>query len=482
MSLATKAARGGAITLASQLIKIFILLGSTIVLGRLLTPTDFGYVAMVVAVVGVGEVLRDFGLSMAALQAKSLSKAQQSNLFWINSLIGLILFLIAYFAAEPIAVFYGEPHLADITEVMSITFLAGGLATQFKVSINRELRFASLALIDIVPTVIGFAVAVAIALAGGGYWALVFQYTSLPVIALLIAILCANWLPGMPKRAPMKHLLSFGLSFAATQLISYATRNVDSIIIGRVQGAVQLGAYDRAYQLVMMPINQINTPMSRVAVPVLARVADEPERYEKYLRRSQLVSIYVTATIFSILCGMGDKIVVFVLGSQWEQAGTILQILSAGAVFRSLVQICYWVYMSKGLAKKQLHYFLVSQPILALFIVGGIFWGAEGVAAAHSIGFAVYWVASILWMGRVTGVKAWPLLKDASRAVIVLCAPAGVLAFLASNAIEDRGNLAAICLGLAFALLWFVIACVASKKIRGDLTDLRSFVRTAVRR
>mgnify|MGYP005989550245 CR=1 FL=1 len=462
MSLATKAARGGAITLASQLIKIFILLGSTIVLGRLLTPTDFGYVAMVVAVVGVGEVLRDFGLSMAALQAKSLSKAQQSNLFWINSLIGLILFLIAYFAAEPIAVFYGEPHLADITEVMSITFLAGGLATQFKVSINRELRFASLALIDIVPTVIGFAVAVAIALAGGGYWALVFQYTSLPVIALLIAILCANWLPGMPKRAPMKHLLSFGLSFAATQLISYATRNVDSIIT--------------------MPINQINTPMSRVAVPVLARVADEPERYEKYLRRSQLVSIYVTATIFSILCGMGDKIVVFVLGSQWEQAGTILQILSAGAVFRSLVQICYWVYMSKGLAKKQLHYFLVSQPILALFIVGGIFWGAEGVAAAHSIGFAVYWVASILWMGRVTGVKAWPLLKDASRAVIVLCAPAGVLAFLASNAIEDRGNLAAICLGLAFALLWFVIACVASKKIRGDLTDLRSFVRTAVRR
>jgi O-antigen/teichoic acid export membrane protein len=472
MNLAATAARGGLVTLGSQVLKVAVLVCSTIALGRILTPTDFGLVAMVVAIIGFGEILRDFGLSMAALQAKSLSREQQSNLFWINAAVGFFLFLIAYFSAAAIAEFYGQPDVESVVRILSITFLVGGVTTQFKVALNRDLKFTALAIIDLVPSIAGLAAAVTIAACGGGYWALVVQYMAIPVLGLILAVWYSTWYPGLPHKAPMKNLLSFGASFAGTQLVSFATRNVDSIVVGKMLGAVALGIYDRAYQLVMMPINQINTPMSRVAVPVLSRVADDPIQYLTYLRRAQLVGLYGTASIFAIFAGMGQTLVVVILGPQWAQAGAVMQILAVGAIFRSLVQVCYWVYMSRGLAHEQFRYFLISQPLLTAFIVSGVIWGVEGVAIAHSVGFALYWFISVLWMGRVSGLDVWAMAADAVRAVGFFSAPAAIISYIVSTQLNGSSHLLSLFAGVASAAAWFGIAVLISKSVRRDIRAL----------
>ncbi len=334
-SLASAAARGGGITIASQLVKVVLMLGSTVLLARLLNPTDYGLMSMVVAVVGVGEIFRDFGLSMAALQAKSLSQAQQSNLFWINAIVGLTLGILTFAAAYPLAAFYGQSDVVGITQAMSVTFVLGGLSTQFKVRINRELRFMALAVADLLPYALGIGGAVLIAVLYANFWALVAQQLIVAAMTLIFAVALSKWRPGMPKRVPMDGLISFGASFAGTQIISYLTRNVDSLLIGKVWGSSALGYYDRAYNLVVLPLTQINTPMSRVAVPVLARISDEHQRFISYLRRAQLVALYVTSSVFAILCALGTPLVTVVLGEKWGPAGPILSILAVSGVFRS---------------------------------------------------------------------------------------------------------------------------------------------------
>lgn len=481
-SLASAAARGGGITIASQFVKVVLMLGSTIVLARLLNPTDYGLVAMVVAVVGVGEIFRDFGLSMAALQAKSLSQAQQTNLFWINSAVGSSLGVLFFAASYPLAAFYDQPDVAVITQALSVTFVLGGLSTQFKVHINRDLRFVALAVADLLPYALGIGGAIAIAALYANFWALVAQQLIVAAGTLLFSFALTKWRPGLPKRVPMDGLISFGASFAGTQIISYLTRNVDSLLIGKVWGSTSLGYYDRAYNLVVLPLTQINTPMSRVAVPVLARIAEEKDRFVSYLRRAQLVALYVTSSIFALLFALGTPLVIAVLGEQWAPAGPILSILAISGIFRSLVQVAYWVYMSQGLATAQLRFYLVAQPLLVGVIACGVPFGPLGVAVAVSVGYALFWVASLAWVRRVTKLRLGVLYVDALRALGLVAVPMAAAAYGVRLLVEGAGGgpVLVVILGGVAAVAWAALAFLLFPRVRADASHLIDFGRRAI--
>lgn len=480
-SLGSRAARGGAITLAFQAAKVLLMLVSTIVLARLLNPEDFGLVAMVTALIGVAEIFRDFGLSMAALQAKELSQRQQSNLFWINSLVGLVLTILGMALAGPISSFYGDPRLEPIVLACSSVFLLGGLTTQFRVRINRDLRFFTLSWIDFAPYVIAFAVAVLFASRGAGYWALVAQQVALAVSALVLAVALARWWPSLPHRGEsMRPLLNFGFSFATTQLLSYATRNLDSVAIGRVWGADALGFYNRAYQLVTAPLSQINTPLSRVAVPVLARITDDKPRYLRFLRQAQLIATYVTSSLLLLLAGIGTPLVVMTMGSAWSAAGPILSILAIGGVFRSISQISYWIFMSNGLAAQQLRFFLVAQPTVLVVMLLGLPWGGIGVAIGNAVGYALYWVASLAWAGRCAEVSVGVLFRDSSRIIGVVGLPILAVSLLSTALLPMDWLRVAAALGAA--LVWLLVAYALFPFVRRDLHTLIRIGRRATGR
>jgi O-antigen/teichoic acid export membrane protein len=170
--LGSRAARGAAVTLGAQGIKILVQLASVIVLARLLSPTDYGLVTMVVAIIGVGEIFRDFGLSSAAIQAPTLSRGQRDNLQWINTGIGLVLAGTVFASAGLIAQLYGHEQLVPLAQVLSVTFLVNGFATQYRADLIRRMRFRALALADVAAPVVALGVAIVGALLGWGYWAL----------------------------------------------------------------------------------------------------------------------------------------------------------------------------------------------------------------------------------------------------------------------------------------------------------------------
>ncbi len=161
--LGARAAGGAAVTMAGQLAKMVVQFGGIILLARLLTPYDYGLMAMVTAIVGMAEILRDFGLSSAAIQAKHVSREQRDNLFWINSGIGLALAIVVFLSSSWIAHFYREPALLGISQALAVTFLFNGMTTQYRAHLSRALRFGQVSLSDVGAQVLGLLAGVGVA-------------------------------------------------------------------------------------------------------------------------------------------------------------------------------------------------------------------------------------------------------------------------------------------------------------------------------
>ena len=480
-TLADKAARGAGVTLAAQVIRFVLQFGSVVVLARLLTPEDFGLVAMVAAVVGIASVLRDFGLSSAAIQSKTLSDGERDNLFWLNSALGLAAGLCVAALTPLIVILYDEPKLVPVVLVLSCVFLISGVNTQYSVHLARNFRFLQLSSADIIGQTLGIAVAILVALNGGTYWAIVAQQVSVAAVTLVVNAWNCGWLPGRPRRdVSVRRFLRFGLGLLGTQGISYITKNIDNVLIGAVWGPALLGLYSRAYQLLMMPLNQINAPMTRVVLPVLSKVQDDPVRYHRYVSRVQLVACYVTATVFAVAAVLADPLVRVIFGPQWLAMSPIFMVLAIGGVFRALSNISYWIYLSRGRTGAQLRLYLWTRPLMIGLIAAGLPWGPIGVAVGHSIAYAGYWAASMWAVGRATGVRTGPLAAKAMKSVAFVSIPAAIGA--GGALLLPVVPFAQLVIGTCGAIAMIALVALVIREVREDLVILWQFARKATGR
>ncbi|MEV7631664.1 lipopolysaccharide biosynthesis protein [Microbacterium sp. NPDC089318] len=480
-TLGDAAARGASVTIAGQLYRTVLQLFSIFVLARLLSPGDFGLIAMVAAVIGISELFRDFGLSSAAIQAKDVTRDERANLFWVNTALGSVCAGLVALAAPLIGLLYGDERIPPIVMVMSLGFVLSGLVTQYRADLTRRLRFLSLTVTEAVAPTIGFAIGIGMAMAGYGYWALVAQQLSSSLVLLLLSVGAARWLPGLPRRSvSIRRFMRFGAALFGTQLISYLTKNVDNVAIGIVWGPGQLGYYDRAYQLLMAPLNQINAPMTRVALPVLSRIHEDRERFAIYLLKAQIVGGYATATLFALAAGMASATVEVLLGARWAPMAPIFAVLAIGGMLRATAQISYWMFLSTGHTGAQLRMFMVVRPVMIVMILAGLPWGALGVAVGSTAAYALHWIVSLLWASRVTEVSARPLLANIVRIIVTVSLPCGVIAF-AVSAFAWPAWLTVV-VSVAAAGCYVVVLTVASKAMRADVMVAVSFVRRSMRR
>ena len=281
-----RSVRGGVLSLTAQGAQFLLQSAATVVLARLLTPVDFGLVAMVTAVTAIAAGFADLGLTEATIQRQEISHNQVSTLFWINVAIGLFFTLVTAAMAPVFAWFYREPRLLGITFAVSLMFLIGGLRGQHNALLRRQMRFSAIAIRDVISYAIAVILAITMALHGAKYWAIVALPLALSFSQMVISWLMVRWRPGMPHRdIEVRSLINFGGKVAASYVIFNWISNADNILIGWYWGAGPLGLYSRAYNLLMLPLNQINGPAANVAIPAFSRVQDDPELFARYYLR-----------------------------------------------------------------------------------------------------------------------------------------------------------------------------------------------------
>jgi O-antigen/teichoic acid export membrane protein len=378
--------RGGFLTLTSQGVQFVMQSVATIVLARLLTPTDFGLVAMVTAITGFGQAFADLGLSEATIQQPEISHDQVSTLFWINVAIGLALTSITAALAPALAWFYREPRLIHITLLVSLTFLIGGLRVQHDALLRRQMRFSSLAIRDIAAYVVAVPIAILLALHGYGYWGIVALPLAVNFTQMLLSWLMVRWIPGLPRRgAKVASLIAFGGNVAVSYVIFNVNRSADSVLIGWYWGAGPLGLYSRAYNLLMLPVRQLGAPARSVAVPAFSRVQSEPERLARYFLRTANLIMWILAPTFGFLFVAAVPVIVLTLGNRWRQAAPVFQILAIFALGQLLLESVNWLLVSRGQSRRLLKLMVIVSPIIVAGYAIGLPFGIKGVALSGSL-------------------------------------------------------------------------------------------------
>lgn len=465
------------VTLVLQWGKYLVQVLTLVLLSHLLSPQDYGLVAMVLTIAGLAAVLGDLGLSLAALQAPILTQAQKSNLFWLNGLLGVLVGGAVAASANGLAGFYGEPALVGITLALSSVFALNGLSVQLKVDVNRKQRFVALGMIDLSGQVAGLFVAVGAGLAGAGYWALVLQQVVGSGTGLIAAALISRWRTSLPSRgAEMRSMLRFGRDTLGLHLANYVTTTIDSIVVGRQFGPSVLGLYNRAFQLVVLPLDQVLAPLTRVFIPRLAELTEDA-LFNDALSRLQRVVVYGIVGPLGLLAVAAGPLLEVVLGAQWKGAGPLVRLLVLGGVFQALGYVYYWAFLARRRTKELFFSELWGRVPMVVLIVALVHLGVEWVALAVAFGQALIWFVSTVWFAPRLGVRPRTLLRVVVRPVVIF-GVATIAGFVADGAFAAR--LSALPHLLVLLLVWAAVVgagLLLSRASRDDVLLVLSSVR-----
>ena len=428
--LKEKTIRGGYARGAALASTFLLRVVSLMLLARLLNPKDFGLLGMVTAFTGVLSLFRDFGLSSATIQRVSVSHEQTSALFWVNSLVGALLMIIAILSAPLVAAFYHEPRLSVVTAVVSTSFLFNALGVQHSAILQREMRFTALAVIDVASLLVSTGIAVIAAKAGFGYWALVAMALSYPLISTICFWLVCGWVPGKIHRGTgIRSMMRFGGTLTLNGLVMYIASNFEKILLGRYWGAEALGLYGRAYQLIRIPTDNLNSAVGDVAFSALARLQDDPDKLRRYFLKGYSLVLSLTIPI-TIACAIfADDIVFVLLGPKWKQAASIFRLLAPTMLVFAVSNPLGWLLNSVGLVGRGLKIALVIAPLMIISNIVGLPYGPRGVAVAYSSAMLLWIIPIVLWCTHRTVISLGDVVRTVVRPLGSIV-PAAVLAWV----------------------------------------------------
>jgi O-antigen/teichoic acid export membrane protein len=387
-------------------------MGSIVVLARLLAPEDFGLIGMVTVVIGFADLFKDLGLSTATIQKPEINHEQVSTLFWINLAISCATALVIASLSPVVAYFYGEPRLTWITLALTSNFIFGGLTVQHQALLRRQMNFTSLAKIEIISMLIGVVSAVVSAWYGLGYWALAIMQLAIAATNAIGVWIACSWRPGLPVQSSgIGSMLAFGGNLTGFNIVNYFSRNLDNILIGQYWGAQELGLYAQAYKLVLLPIVQINTPITSVVLPALSSLQAEPQKYCRYYYKAILLIGTLGMPIIGFLFASADKVILMLLGQQWLGVVPIFQFLMPAAFNATIGVSIGWVYQSLGRVDRQLRWGIVSSILNVILFAIGVRWGAIGVAASYGLSRPLFLVAGFMYCYKGTPLRFTQLAK-----------------------------------------------------------------------
>ena len=395
------AVRGAGATLLSSSFSLGIQVFATVVLARILTPSDFGLVAMVTT---FSLLLVNFGLNgftEAILQWDELNHFLASNLFWINIGAGLVLTIAFAAAGSLMARFYGDPRVAEVAIGVSWTILITSASVLHIALLKRGMRFPEASANDVIARVVSVVVSIFLGLLGWGYWALVAGAIAQPLSQSVGAWAMCRWIPSLPRKiAGTGSMVRFAMNIYGRFSINYLARNTDNLLVEWRWGSGPLGFYKKAYDLFLLSASQLVSPLTAVAVSALSRLNKDSVRYKHYLLSSLGMTAFVGMGLGADLTLVGKDVIRLLLGPGWDTAGRIFTLFGPGIGIMLLYGTHGWIHLSIGTADRWLRWVFVEFTVTALLFLLGMRWGPEWIAVAWTASFWILTIPAFWYAGR----------------------------------------------------------------------------------
>ncbi len=448
--LGRRSAMGAAVTMGAQGVRLLIQFASQVVLARILLPAEFGVIAMVTPILGYLQGFSELGLLQVTVQRKDITDGEVSALFWVNAGLGAAFGIVLAAVSPLIGWFYGQPDAGHVALALSGLLVTASLSAQHVALLNRELRFVAIAAIDITGAVLAAAAGITAAMLGAGFWSLVAMQVANALTWLVLSWSFSGWRPSRPRRQPgLWPLLRFGAEVTGSGLVHNLSFSLDSVLIGVTAGQTALGYYDRAMRLVIQPIAQVVMPFGRVALPVLARLREDPERFRGAYSRLLQVSLALTTPAVVFAAVLAHPLVTTLLGDRWAPSAPILSWLAVGVLTGPVSNSAGWLFVLLDRTREQFRYTSVNSVIMVAAYAIGLPWGPLGVAKAGAVA-VICLQGPLIWRAatRTGPVRLGDLLRSMG---ISLAAAAASGAVLLLPTVQRWVNVHGI-LGLLFGL------------------------------
>jgi len=411
-NLAKKSLHSGIQSLLGQILSFIIMMGSTAVLARLLEPSDYGLVAIVIAITTFFTLFKDFGLSISLIQKEEITNEEIDVIFWFVVFIGIILTLVVILISFFVGSFFQDNRLVDITRVASGIFIIGSFSIIPNAILRRNMQFKKLMYIQVLASFLSALSAIYFANLGFGYWALVLNMILPVLLTTIFTLYSLRWFPKFSySLLGIQKFIKLGKYILLFDIVNYFSRNLDNLLIAKVYSPTNLGFYSKAYQLLLLPIQQIRIPLVNVALPALSTVKNDPKLFSYYyLALSDLLNILV----IPVICLMwlnANEIIYIILGEKWLYSAEIFKLLAFAALVQPILGTFGVILISLGKNKKYLYWGILNFTIIVSSFGIGVNYTLIIFIYIYILGNYLSFIISIPYILKDSPIKIMDFLK-----------------------------------------------------------------------
>lgn len=349
-----------------------------LVLARILTPAEYGVMAMVTIFIAISNSIVDSGFSNALIRKMKIGRIDYNTVFYFNLVVSLFLYLVLFLCAPAISTFFKEPILVDVMRVIGWILVINALAIIPRTILVRNVDFKTQTKVSLISSILSGAIGIGMALTGFGVWSLVGQQLSRQLLNTMFLWFFCRWRPVWEFSVQsFKELFGFGSKLMLSGLLNTIYNDIYSLVIGRCYSAADLGQYTRASQFNTIFSSNLTTVVQRVSYPVLSSIQNEEDRLREAYRRVIKVTMLVAFACMLGLAAVAKPLLVLLIGEKWLPAVYFLQIICFSGMLYPLHAINLNILQVKGRSDLFLKLEIIKKIIATIPIVIGIFWGIE---------------------------------------------------------------------------------------------------------
>lgn len=377
-SLKNKAVRGAKWSFIDNIASSGVTFLVGLVLANLLTPTEYGIMAIITIFIAVSTSIVDSGFSNALIRKVHIERVDYNTVFFFNLVVSFVLYIVLYVAAPAISIFFKEAVLTEVLRVIGWVLVVNALAIIPRTILVKKIDFKTQTKVSVISSVVSGVVGIGMAMTGWGVWSLVWQQLSRQMMNTLFLWVFCKWIPVWEfSMKSFKELFNFGYKLLFSGLLDTIYKEIYYVVIGRFYSAADLGQYTRAQQFNIIFSSNLTSVVQRVSYPVLSSIQEEPERLREAYRRVIKLTMLVAFACMLGLAAVAKPLILILIGEKWLPAVPYLQIICFSGMLYPLHAINLNILQVKGRSDLFLKLEIIKKIIAVGPIVVGIFYGIE---------------------------------------------------------------------------------------------------------
>lgn len=304
-----------------------------LILARLLSPADFGLIALANTLLAFFNIFIEQGFTFALIQRQEIESEHINTAFWTQICLGLSFTIIGFCSANLISGIFQQPLLAPILQWFSVLFFLNSLNIVQRAILRRKLAFKAIAIRAVTGIFFSGIVGISLALSGFGVWSLVAQQLTFEIIGVVTFWSISDWRPKLQfSLSHFKELYTFGISIFYSNILAFFNKNTDNLLIGYFLGEVALGYYAVAYRVLQVLTQLLVNTGNQVTLPVLSRLQVEPEKFKRVFYKVIQFASLIALPVFLGVETLASELVVIIFGHKWQPSIPIMQVLAFGGI------------------------------------------------------------------------------------------------------------------------------------------------------